>query len=90
MNSEIRLLKSKDQIEHAESTADGIAAQSGVEVYTNWDQWSFPTNRAVQSKHPLSRRPLWREILTIAASPVSDSDTMEEHLDVVAANWPVL
>jgi hypothetical protein len=89
MNSELRALKSKDQIEHAESTADGIAAQSGAEVYTNRDQWSFPTNSALQSKHPLSRRPLWREILTIAASPVSDSDTMEEHLDAVAASWPV-
>ena len=89
MNSEIRLLKSKDQIAHAESKDENIAVRSGADVYINRDQWNLPTRSALLTKHPLSRRPLRREILAIAASPVTDSDTLDDHFELVEASWPV-
>ena len=88
MNSEIRLLKSKDQIAHAESKDESIAVRSRAEVYINRDQWNLPTRSALLTKHPLSRRPLWREILAIVASPVTDSDTLDDHFERVEASWP--
>ena len=42
---------------------------------------------ALRSKHPLSRLPLWQDILKTVGSPGSASDTLEMHYSTLQDKW---
>ena len=89
LNSEIRQMKSKKQIDEADSKTEGITTKSGAEVYVERDKWECPSETALRTKHALTRKPFWIIILEATeSSPVADSERLEDNMDGVKVAWP--
>jgi len=89
LTSEVRQLKSKQQINEADSKKEGITAKSGAELYVARDKWACPSEMALRSRHALSRKPFWITILEATDfSPVLESESLEDNMDAVKEAWP--
>jgi hypothetical protein len=89
LNSEIRPLKSRQQIDEADSKKEAITAKSGAEAYVERDKWACPSETALRSRHALTRKPFWITILEATEfPPVSDSASLEDNVDAVKEAWP--
>ena len=82
-------MKNKKQIQDAESKTEGITTRSGAEVYIERHSWECPPWNALLSRHALTRKPFWLEILASKRNaPVSDSEPLDNHLEAVKKAWP--
>lgn len=82
-------MKNKKQIQDAESKTEGITTRSGAEVYIERHSWECPSWNALLSRHALTRKPFWLEILASKRNaPVSDSEPLDNHLEAVKKAWP--
>ena len=88
LRSEVRLAKSREQIQESESKQEPIVTRSAAEKYCARHEWQLPSRGALENKHPLSRLPLWKDILRTVGSPVLDSDILDDKFPVVEAAWP--
>ena len=87
LRSEVRLAKTADQIEEAGSIKVSLASRSATEAYVARDSWEVPDKGQLQSKHAVTRRPLWQEILRSRGVPFSDGHSLDDHFQSVQSQW---
>ena len=87
LRSEVRLAKTREQIEESQSKQQPLVGLSAAEKYCRRHEWKLPSKGALETRHPLSRVPFWHEILHAVGSPVLDGGDLEQHLANVQKRW---
>ena len=87
LRSEVRPVKTREQIQDSASTQQPLVAKSFAEKYCSRHEWQLPPRGALGNRHPLSNLPLWQEILQAVGSPVSASDALDDHFSNVQKRW---
>ena len=87
LRSEVRLAKSHKEIEESASKQQPLVAKSAVEKYCLRHEWKLPTKGALETRHPLSRLPLWQDVLRSVGAPVLGGDVLGQHLPKVEKRW---
>ena len=89
LRSEMRKVKSPEEIAQAESKGESVGSKSEADAYGQRAEWKLPTQEELQHKHALTKRPFWKEILRTVGEPVSDSARLPARLPDVEAAWPL-
>ncbi len=89
MKSEIRQVKSKEQIGLCETQDASLTSRSGADVYITRFGWKLPPQTALLDVHPASKRPLWIEIVAAAGNNLAQSASLFDHADAVGQSWPL-
>ena len=88
LKSEVRFVKTREQIQGTDSVQQSIVAKSQAEKYWSRHEWKRPDKAGLLSKHPLSRQPLWQEILRTVGLPVLGGEaTLDYHYSTVQERW---
>ena len=87
LKSEIRQVKSKEQIAACETKEASLTSRSSADVYTSRFDWKLPASAALLDMHPTSKRPLWVEILAAAGRHPAEGDSLSNHNAAVAESW---
>ena len=87
LKSEIRQVKSKEQIAACETKEASLTSRSSADVYTSRFDWKLPSQAALLDMHPASKRPLWIEILAAAGQHPAEGDSLSNHNKAVAESW---
>lgn len=87
LRSEVRLVKTREQIQDSASTQQPLVAKSAAEKYCSRHEWQLPSRGTLEARHPLSRLPLWQEILQAVGSPGLAGDALDNHFSNVQKRW---
>ena len=88
LKSEIRKIRSPEDISKASSSTEKLSLNSDAEKYWQRLEWSFPNEEDLLEKHPLTGCPFWRDILHSIVETVPSWHKVADRIQDVEAAWP--